>query len=230
MPATTSGETDSVVEPCTSLPPEAMTNTSAEDNPFSCGEATTSVDIPSSNWENSTHEDSIMEPCSLQMTSSAEDIDACRFDPCVGLSSADHQSLSMKPSPENRVETFVDATGECIDWDPLDDKAAGDDERPASDGQCDADVLTSDDADLFLAVEQTKSLECNDEGNNEGEVVVEEEDEFEDIDPYLFIKRLPSLSEVVSPCRPLLLPRQTRRSPPITLVLDLDGKFRFRLC
>lgn len=201
---------------------ETTTYTSLEDTNLSSAEVPTSVQLPTSTWDDSSHEDSIMTPCSMQMTSSAEDIAACRFDPCVGLSSAEDQSFSMKPSSENCVVPFVDATGDCIDWNPLHDRAVGDDERPAQDrAQCDADVLASDDADLFLAVEQSKSLECNDEGSHEGEVVVDE-DEFEDIDPYLFIKRLPSLSEVVSPSRPLLLPRQTRRSPPITLVLDLD--------
>ena len=54
-----------------------------------------------------------------------------------------------------------------------------------------------------------------------------EDDEFEDFDdfnPYLFIKTLPDLSSVVPTFRPLLLPKQTRSCPPITLVLDLDGK------
>ncbi|CAM6104594.1 unnamed protein product [Calypogeia fissa] len=202
---------------------DGTTYASSKVTPHCSAEATTPVEIPTSTWDDSAHEDSIMAPCSIQMSSSAEDIAACRFDPCVGLPSAEDQSLSMKPSSENCVVPFVDSTGDCIDWDPLDDRAVGDDERPAQDRtHCDADVLASDDADLFLAVEHAKSLECNDEGSHEGEAVVEEDDEFEDIDPYLFIKRLPSLSEVVSPSRPLLLPRQTRRSPPITLVLDLD--------
>lgn len=201
---------------------EATGFTTGKDTSYCSLEAARSVEVPTSAWHNTAHEDSIMAPCSMQMTSSAEDMEACRFDPCVGLASAEDQSLSMKSSSENCDVTLVDATGECIEWDPL-DKAACDEGRPALDhSRCDGDVLTSDDADLFLAVEQSKSLECNDEGSNEGEVVVEEDDDFEDIDPYLFIKRLPSLSEVVSPCRPLLLPRQTRRSPPITLVLDLD--------
>lgn len=50
-------------------------------------------------------------------------------------------------------------------------------------------------------------------------------EEYDDFDPYLFIKHLPSVSEVVSTSRcTSLLPKQTRRCPPITLVLDLDGE------
>ncbi|XP_002987345.2 CTD small phosphatase-like protein 2 [Selaginella moellendorffii] len=43
-----------------------------------------------------------------------------------------------------------------------------------------------------------------------------------DFDPYLFIKHLPDPSLVLSPCRKFLLPRRTRRCPPVALVLDLD--------
>ncbi len=44
-----------------------------------------------------------------------------------------------------------------------------------------------------------------------------------EFDPYAFIKSLPPLADVVPPARPApLLPRQTRRCPRKTLVLDLD--------
>ncbi|EFJ08492.1 hypothetical protein SELMODRAFT_126751 [Selaginella moellendorffii] len=56
----------------------------------------------------------------------------------------------------------------------------------------------------------------------EKEATADEPDELDNFDPYLFIKHLPDLSEVVAPCRPMLLPKQTRRCPPVTLVLDLD--------
>jgi len=49
-------------------------------------------------------------------------------------------------------------------------------------------------------------------------------EEFDDFDPYFFIKNLPDLSAVVPTFRPMLLPKQTRSCPPTTLVLDLDGK------
>ncbi|KFM27980.1 CTD small phosphatase-like protein 2 [Auxenochlorella protothecoides] len=43
-----------------------------------------------------------------------------------------------------------------------------------------------------------------------------------EFDPYLFIKRLPSLEECVPPRTSYLLPRRSRRCPQKTLVLDLD--------
>eukprot|EP01018_Ginkgo_biloba_P011010 Gb_40540 [translate_table: standard] len=79
-------------------------------------------------------------------------------------------------------------------------------------------LLNSDGASLFLAMQQTKSLDCSDKTDTESGVP----DELDDFDPHLFIKTLPDLAEVVSPYRPMLLPRQARRWPPITLVLDLD--------
>lgn len=54
--------------------------------------------------------------------------------------------------------------------------------------------------------------------------VDEEIEEFDDFDPYLFIKNLPDLYSVVPTYRPVLLPKQTRSCPSTTLVLDLDGE------
>jgi CTD small phosphatase-like protein 2 len=50
----------------------------------------------------------------------------------------------------------------------------------------------------------------------------DEDDEFLEFDPFLFIKRLPPLAHCVPPRTTFLLPRQTRRSKQKTLVLDLD--------
>ncbi|XP_042048731.1 CTD small phosphatase-like protein 2 [Salvia splendens] len=47
-------------------------------------------------------------------------------------------------------------------------------------------------------------------------------EEYDDFDPYFFIKNLPDLSSVVPTFRPLLLPKQTRSCPLTSLVLDLD--------
>ncbi|GBG62053.1 hypothetical protein CBR_g28529 [Chara braunii] len=78
-----------------------------------------------------------------------------------------------------------------------------------------------DDEAMLMVSTSCATLECIDEdGGDQGGV--EEDDDFDDFDPYLFIKRLPKLSDIVSECRPHLLPKQTRRSPPISLVLDLD--------
>jgi len=60
--------------------------------------------------------------------------------------------------------------------------------------------------------------------SNEAEEDAPEDLDKVDFDPFLFIKRLPRLSDVVPPFRQHLLPKQTRRCPQKTLVLDLDGK------
>lgn len=77
---------------------------------------------------------------------------------------------------------------------------------------------------IYLAMQQSK-LECIDEKSQHSiceEVCAETEDEFDDFDPYLFIKDLPDLSIVVPKYRSMLLPKQTRSCPSTTLVLDLD--------
>lgn len=112
-------------------------------------------------------------------------------------------------------QTF-DATDNCIVWPHVDENATSDDTYDTV--SIEEDFLNSDGACLFLAMQQTKSLEYGgNDGNDSGT-----SDELDDFDPYLFIKSLPDLSEVVSPYRPILLPKQARRRPAITLVLDLD--------
>ena len=75
---------------------------------------------------------------------------------------------------------------------------------------------------------KNSKLECVDEQDQDHmstDVSVEEDEyeEFDDFNPFFFIKTLPDLSSVVPNFRRLLLPKQTRSCPPITLVLDLDG-------
>ena len=77
--------------------------------------------------------------------------------------------------------------------------------------------------------EKSSKLECVDEysQNSISTDVQMEDDEYEDFDefdPYFFIKNLPDLASVVPTFRPMLLPKQTRSCPSTTLVLDLDGK------
>ncbi|KAF8390645.1 hypothetical protein HHK36_025172 [Tetracentron sinense] len=86
--------------------------------------------------------------------------------------------------------------------------------------------LSSEVSSIYLAMQHSE-LDCVDEPSQDftsTEVCVEADDfeEFDDFDPYLFIKNLPDLSSVVPTFRPMLLPIQTRRCPPTTLVLDLD--------
>ncbi|RWW01620.1 hypothetical protein BHE74_00020012 [Ensete ventricosum] len=98
--------------------------------------------------------------------------------------------------------------------------------------QCDDEYsdlgnLSSEVSAIYLAMQNSK-LECVDEHSQDtistdGCVEPDENDEFDDFDPYLFIKDLPDLSAVVPRFRPMLLPKQTRSCPSTTLVLDLDG-------
>lgn len=88
--------------------------------------------------------------------------------------------------------------------------------------------LSSEVSAIYLAMKNSK-LECIDEHGQDSmsaDVYVEDDqyEEFDDFDPYVFIKNLPDLSLVVPTFRPMLLPKQTRSCPPTTLVLDLDGK------
>lgn len=76
---------------------------------------------------------------------------------------------------------------------------------------------------------KNSNLECIDENNQDhmsADIHQEDEDveDYDDFDPYFFIKNLPDLSSVVPMFRPVLLPKQTRSCPSTTLVLDLDGK------
>ncbi|KAM5568210.1 hypothetical protein ABKV19_015997 [Rosa sericea] len=86
--------------------------------------------------------------------------------------------------------------------------------------------ISSEVSAIYLAMKNSK-LECLDEHGQEPMstdlyVDDDESEEFDDFDPYLFIKNLPDLSSVVPTFRPLLLPKQTRSCPPTSLVLDLD--------
>ncbi|KAL6650273.1 hypothetical protein ACP70R_009198 [Stipagrostis hirtigluma subsp. patula] len=86
--------------------------------------------------------------------------------------------------------------------------------------------LSSEVSAIYLAMQQSK-LECIDEQSQdststEGYADAEETEEYDDFDPYAFIKDLPDLSMVVPKFRPVLLPKQTRSCPTTTLVLDLD--------
>ncbi|GAU16641.1 hypothetical protein TSUD_325910 [Trifolium subterraneum] len=90
----------------------------------------------------------------------------------------------------------------------------------------DGNALSVEVPTMYLSMKNSK-LECVDEHGQDSisSDMCPEDDEFEDFDdfdPYLFIKTLPDLSKVVPTFRRMLLPKQTRSCPPITLVLDLD--------
>ncbi|KAL9267803.1 CTD small phosphatase-like protein [Drosera capensis] len=93
-------------------------------------------------------------------------------------------------------------------------------------GEISGACLSSDVSAIYLAMKNSK-LKCLDEHGPDSmpdDVCMDEDDyeEFDDFDPYAFIRNLPELSSVVPTFRPLLLPKQTRRCPRTTLVLDLD--------
>lgn len=79
---------------------------------------------------------------------------------------------------------------------------------------------------------KNSKLECVDEYNQEqlsADMCYDDQEieDFDDFDPYFFVKNLPDLYSVVPKFRPMLLPKQTRSCPSTTLVLDLDGKDYF---
>ncbi|CAI9768768.1 unnamed protein product [Fraxinus pennsylvanica] len=74
---------------------------------------------------------------------------------------------------------------------------------------------------------KNSNLKCVEQENQDHmatDVCLEDEEveDFDDFDPFFFIKNLPELSSVVPIYRPVLLPKQTRSCPSTTLVLDLD--------
>ncbi|KAK6139150.1 hypothetical protein DH2020_027108 [Rehmannia glutinosa] len=92
---------------------------------------------------------------------------------------------------------------------------------------CPGGVALSPEVSAIYLSMKNSNLECIDENNQDhmsADVCQEDEDaeEYDDFDPYFFIKNLPDLSSVVPTFRPLLLPKQTRSCPSTTLVLDLD--------
>ncbi|PWA89930.1 CTD small phosphatase-like protein 2-A [Artemisia annua] len=86
--------------------------------------------------------------------------------------------------------------------------------------------LSSEVSAIYQCMKDSK-LECVDEDDHDhtssdAQVEDDECEEFDEFDPYFFIKNLPELATVVPTFRPLLLPKRTRSCPLTTLVLDLD--------
>ncbi|KAL2903672.1 CTD small phosphatase-like protein 2-B [Bienertia sinuspersici] len=99
-------------------------------------------------------------------------------------------------------------------------------EEDIGDADTNEACMSSEVSAIYLAMKNSK-LECLDEYEKDSVMVEasteeEEYEEYDDFDPYFFIKNLPELSTVVPTFRQMLLPKQTRRCPPTTLVLDLD--------
>lgn len=88
--------------------------------------------------------------------------------------------------------------------------------------------LSNEVSAIYQCMKDSK-LECVDEDDHDhdhtsSDVQMEDDEceEFDEFDPYFFIKNLPELASVVPSFRPVLLPKRTRSCPPTTLVLDLD--------
>lgn len=86
--------------------------------------------------------------------------------------------------------------------------------------------ISTEVSEIYLAMQHSK-LECIDESNPETVTTnscatSDEDGEYDDFNPFLFMKNLPDLRSVVPRFRPMLLPKQTRSCPSTSLVLDLD--------
>ncbi|XP_068665943.1 uncharacterized protein [Aristolochia californica] len=79
-------------------------------------------------------------------------------------------------------------------------------------------VVNSDDACLYLAIQQVKPSHPK----IKEDCCSGDTDEVDGFDPHLFLRNLPELSEVVPTVWPMLLPKETLSIKPVTLVLDLD--------
>lgn len=176
------------------------------------------------NDNGSTHEEHKKSSNNTSRTGSLQDGAVARL-------STDGKDLVETPSSspgslhENELggsQAILDVNQNITEWSFVDEHQAHDHRHNSQ--SVEENLQNPVGASVFLAMQQTKSLECNDENHetNQESRVPDEEDEVDDFDPFLFIKNLPHLSEVVSSFRPMLLPKQTRRCPPITLVLDLD--------
>ncbi|PIA41427.1 hypothetical protein AQUCO_02200086v1 [Aquilegia coerulea] len=83
---------------------------------------------------------------------------------------------------------------------------------------CELATMNSDDACLYLAIQQMNGCD------QEPEVNCHSVDPYEvdGSDPHMFIRDVADLSDVVPAFCPMLLPKETRKRKLVTLVLDLD--------
>ncbi|KAJ7548760.1 hypothetical protein O6H91_07G025700 [Diphasiastrum complanatum] len=131
--------------------------------------------------------------------------------------------LSSMPANDGALacQSSVDVSDDCLEWMQMDPRPL-EVTTQAFDHTEEEEMLDIDPTSLFLSLQYPKSPQCEDSGSREEAGESANSDKIDNFDPYLFIKHLPDLSEVVSTSRLSVLPRQTRRCPPITLVLDLD--------
>ena len=137
----------------------------------------------------------------------------------LGISHANSDANSPDDEALGTCKTLV-VGGNCLGWSL--EVENRDPEQMAE--RIEDGLHDSEESSLFLVIQQTNTF---DDSHASGQVdTIEDEDDFNDFDPYLFIKHLPDLSELLLSSRPpIVIPKQTQCCPPVTLVLDLDGMF-----
>ncbi|KAF7151388.1 hypothetical protein RHSIM_Rhsim02G0152500 [Rhododendron simsii] len=83
--------------------------------------------------------------------------------------------------------------------------------------KCEETISNSDDSSLYVAIHQLRS--CNQEPDANP---YSDSDQLESFDPHMFIRNLPYLPDVPLAFPPTMLPKGSRITKSVTLVLDLD--------
>lgn len=84
---------------------------------------------------------------------------------------------------------------------------------------CEDTTIDSSDSSLYLAIHQLRS--CNQESDLN---IYTDVDQPESFDPHMFIRNIPDLQDLASDLQPTVLPKDSKITKSVTLVLDLDGK------
>ncbi|GMH05175.1 hypothetical protein Nepgr_007015 [Nepenthes gracilis] len=116
------------------------------------------------------------------------------------------------PFPEydtSESNMLFDASERCMSLSSLDD--------PVDFSDVQIDKMDLDDLSLFLAIHQMSHC-----GQGYDVDPYADLNAAECFDPHLFIKNLPELLDAVPTCQPPIMPRESQKRNPITLVLDLD--------
>lgn len=85
--------------------------------------------------------------------------------------------------------------------------------------KCEETISNSDDSSLYVAIHQLRS--CNQEPDANP---YPDSDQLESFDSHMFIRNLPDLPDVPLNFPPTMLPKESRITKSVTLVLDLDGE------
>lgn len=139
---------------------------------------------------------------------------------CLG---AEHPGSASHSTDEEVLGTQAafDVGANCMEW-----SLKVENRDPVQTAEhMDDGIFDSEGSSLYLAIQQTdgshETSQAEVTADDDDLDVTADDDDLDEFDPYLFIKHLPDLSEVGR--LPMLLPKQTRHCPSVTLVLDLDG-------